>query len=49
MGNPFAGNYVEIKELPNKTSELWFNQFFMGLLDESTGQITPSNVSVKQT
>jgi transposase InsO family protein len=47
MGNPFAGNYVGLKELPNKTSEIWFNQFFMGLLDESTGQITPFNASIK--
>jgi transposase InsO family protein len=46
MGNPFAGYYVGIKELPGEKSEIWFNDFLMGELDEKTGQITPFNASI---
>jgi hypothetical protein len=47
MGNPFAGYYVGIKEAAGEKSEIWFNDFFMGELDEKTGQIFPFNASIK--
>jgi transposase InsO family protein len=47
MGNPFAGYYVGIKEVAGEKSEIWFNDFLMGELDETTGQISPFNASIK--
>jgi hypothetical protein len=47
MGNPFAGYYVGIKEAAGEKSEIWFNDFLMGELDEKTGQISPCNASIK--
>jgi transposase InsO family protein len=47
MGNPFAGYYVGIKEVAGEKSEIWFNNFLMGELDEKTGQINPFNASIK--
>jgi hypothetical protein len=47
MGNPFAGYYVGIKEMAGGKSEIWFNNFLMGELDEKTGQISPFNASIK--
>jgi hypothetical protein len=46
MGNPFAGYYVGIKEAGEEKSEIWFNDFLMGELDETTGQISPFNASI---
>ena len=45
MGNPFAGYYIGIKERHGNKSEIWFNDFLLGELDENTGQIAPFNVS----
>ncbi|MDR1306325.1 MAG: integrase core domain-containing protein, partial [Treponema sp.] len=47
MGNPFTGYYVGIKEAAGVRSEIWFNDFLMGELDEKTGQISPFNASIK--
>jgi hypothetical protein len=38
---------VGIQERPGKNAEIWFNDFLMGELDETTGQITPFNASIK--
>jgi hypothetical protein len=47
MGNPFAGYYLGIKEEAGEKSEIWFNNFLMGELDEKTGRISPFNASIK--
>jgi hypothetical protein len=47
MGNPFAGYYAGIKEAAGEKSEIWFNDFVMGELDDRTGQISPFNASIK--
>jgi hypothetical protein len=47
MGNPFAGYNVGIKETGGGKSEIWFNNFLMGELDEKTGQISPFKASIK--
>jgi hypothetical protein len=46
MGNPFAGYDVGIQECPGKNVEIWLNDFLMGELDETTGQITPFNAVI---
>jgi hypothetical protein len=46
-GNPFAGYYAGIKEAAGVRSEIWFNDFLTGELDEKTGQISPCNASIK--
>jgi hypothetical protein len=46
-GNPFAGYYAGIKEAAGEKSEIWFNDFLTGELDEKTGQISPCNASIK--
>jgi hypothetical protein len=47
MENPFAGYYVGIKEGAGEKSEIWFNNFLMGELDEKTGQISPFNAGIE--
>jgi hypothetical protein len=46
LENPFAGYYAGLKKPAGEKSGVWFNDFLMGCLDETTGQITPMNAGM---
>jgi transposase InsO family protein len=42
VGNPFAGYHIGVRQFADKPAELWFGEFYMGIINGSTGLIEPS-------
>jgi transposase InsO family protein len=49
VGNPFAGYHIGIKQFADKPTELWFGDFYMGTINESTWLIEPSCTIIQNT
>jgi transposase InsO family protein len=43
VGNPFAGYHIGVKQFTDKPTELWFGEFYMGIINPDSGLIEPSN------
>jgi transposase InsO family protein len=42
VGNPFAGYQLGVKQYNDKPTEVWFGEFYMGIINPASGLIEPS-------
>jgi transposase InsO family protein len=47
VGNPFTGYHVGVKEFINKPTEVFFGNYFLGVINTNTGLIEPSCVMMQ--
>jgi len=49
VGNPFAGYHVGIKEFVDKSSEVWFGNLYLGIINADTGLVEPACTIIQAT